>query len=171
MPSRRLISALLLPPADPAGAKPRRDLRCLARVSRHEVPKTAGKRTPVKMYDPARVSHIPVRQSVRHPSGVVYIRHIAANPGSSALRASTTGLCRSDPYRGPLPGSLLGMAYTSVSGTSCLDRCLWNGHPSDAGVLCEPISLGRASDASDSSDPSDKIAQSAELHPARVLGV
>ena len=42
---------------------------------------------------------------------------------------------------------------------------------SDAGVLCEPISLGRASDASDSSDPSDKIAQSAALHPARVLGV
>ena len=23
-------------------------------------------------------------------------------------------------------------AYTSVFGTSCLDRCLWNGHPSDA---------------------------------------
>ncbi len=22
--------------------------------------------------------------------------------------------------------------YTSVFGTSCLDRCLWNGHPSDA---------------------------------------
>ena len=39
---------------------------------------------------------------------------------------------------------------------------------SDAGVLCEPISLGRASDASDSSDPSDKTAQSAALHPLRV---
>ena len=48
----------MLPPTDPAGAKPRRDLRCLARVSRHEVPKTAGKRTPVKIYDPARVSHL-----------------------------------------------------------------------------------------------------------------
>ena len=48
----------MLPPADPAGAKPRRDHRFLARVSRHEVPKTAGKRTPVKIYDPARVSHI-----------------------------------------------------------------------------------------------------------------
>ena len=30
------------PPADPVGAKPRRDHRSLARVSRHEVPKTAG---------------------------------------------------------------------------------------------------------------------------------
>ena len=30
------------PTADPAGAKPRRDHRFLARVSRHEVPKTAG---------------------------------------------------------------------------------------------------------------------------------
>ena len=49
---------MLLPPADPAGAKPRRDHRFLDRVSRHEVPKTAGKRTPVKIYDPARVSHL-----------------------------------------------------------------------------------------------------------------
>ena len=30
------------PTADPAGAEPRRDHRSLARVSRHEVPKTAG---------------------------------------------------------------------------------------------------------------------------------
>ena len=58
----RLIPLLMLPPADPAGAKPRRDLRYLVRVSRHEVPKTAGKRTPIKIYDPARVSHSPVRQ-------------------------------------------------------------------------------------------------------------
>ena len=43
---------------DPAGAKPWRDHRCLDRVSRHEVPKTAGKRIPVKIYDPARVSHL-----------------------------------------------------------------------------------------------------------------
>ena len=49
---------MLLPPADPEGAKPRRDHRFLDRVSRHEVPKTAGKRTPVKIYDPARVSHL-----------------------------------------------------------------------------------------------------------------
>ena len=68
--SRRLIPDLLLPPDDPAGAKPRRDHRFLDRVSRHEVPKTAGKRTLIKIYDPARVSHIPVSQSVRHPSGV-----------------------------------------------------------------------------------------------------
>ena len=48
----------MLPPADPAGAEPRRDHRSIARVSRHEVPKTAGKRPPVKIYDPARVSHL-----------------------------------------------------------------------------------------------------------------
>ena len=68
--SCRLIPALLLPPADPAGAKPRRDHRFLDRVSRHEVPKTPGNDDAFKVYDPARVSHIPVSQSVRHPSGV-----------------------------------------------------------------------------------------------------
>ena len=57
-------------PADPAGAKPRRDHRFLDRVSRHEVPKTPGNDDAFKVYDPARVSHIPVSQSVRHPSGV-----------------------------------------------------------------------------------------------------
>ena len=62
------VGCLLLD--DPAGAKPRRDHRFLARKSRHEVPKTAGKKTLFKIYDPARVSHSPVRQSVRHPSGV-----------------------------------------------------------------------------------------------------
>ena len=60
---------MLLPPADPAGAKPRRDHRFLDRVSRHEVPKTP-ENDAFKVYDPARVSHIPVSQSVRHPSGV-----------------------------------------------------------------------------------------------------
>jgi len=64
------LPALLLPPADPAGAKPRRDHRFLDRVSRHVVPKTPGNDDAFKVYDPARVSHIPVRQSVRHPSGV-----------------------------------------------------------------------------------------------------
>ena len=39
---RREIPLLMHPTADPAGAKPRRDHRFLARVSRHEVPKTAG---------------------------------------------------------------------------------------------------------------------------------
>ena len=68
--SPRLIPALLLPPADPAGAKPRRNHRFLDRVSRHEVPKTPGRDDAYKVYDPARVSHLPVRQSVRHPSGV-----------------------------------------------------------------------------------------------------
>ena len=37
------------------------------------------------------------RQRERHPIGVVYIRRIAGNPGSSALRASTAGLKSDDP--------------------------------------------------------------------------
>ena len=36
------IPLLMHPTADPAGAEPRRDHRSLARMSRHEVPKTAG---------------------------------------------------------------------------------------------------------------------------------
>ena len=40
-------------------------------MSRHEVPKTAGNDDAFKIYDPARVSHLPVSQSVRRPSGVV----------------------------------------------------------------------------------------------------
>ena len=64
------LPVLLLPHADPAGAKPRRDHRFLDRVSRHVVPKTPGIDDAFKVYDPARVSHIPVSQSVRHPSGV-----------------------------------------------------------------------------------------------------
>ena len=64
MHSRRLIPPLMLPPTDPAGAKPRRDHRFLDRVSKHEGPKTSG-----KIYDPARASHIPVIQCDT-PSGV-----------------------------------------------------------------------------------------------------
>ena len=55
--SCRLIPAMLLPPADPAGAKPRRDHRSIARMSRHEVPKTPGNDDAFRVYDPARVSH------------------------------------------------------------------------------------------------------------------
>ena len=66
-----VILSDMLPPVDPAGAKPRRDHRFLARMSRHEVPKTAGNDDAFKVNDPARVSHLPVRQSVRHPGGVV----------------------------------------------------------------------------------------------------
>ena len=40
------------------------------------------------------------------------------------------------PSRRPLAGSRhIASAYTSVVGTSCLDRCLWSGHPTDAGGL------------------------------------
>ena len=98
--SPRLIPALLLPPADPAGAKPRRDHRFLDRVSRHEVPKTPGKRIPREIYDPARVSHLPVCQSVRHPSGVVGLGGSVGNPESSGLRPSTSGLKNEHPCRG-----------------------------------------------------------------------
>ena len=49
---------------------PDRGARFLDRVSRYEVPKTSGNDGAFKVYDPARVSHIPVSQSVRHPSGV-----------------------------------------------------------------------------------------------------
>ena len=35
------------------------------------MPKTAGKGCLLLTYDPDRVSHLPVRQSVRHPTGVV----------------------------------------------------------------------------------------------------
>ena len=66
-----VILSDMLPPVDPAGAKPRWDHRFLACVSRHEVPKTAGNDDAFKVYDPARVSHLLVRQSVRHPGGVV----------------------------------------------------------------------------------------------------
>ena len=91
----------LLPPADPEGAQPWRDHRCLARWSRHEVPKTPGKKTFFKMHDPARVSHLPVRQSVRHPSGVAGIEP-HRNPESSGLRPSTSGLKNGHPCRGAL---------------------------------------------------------------------
>ena len=67
--------------------------------SRHEVPKTPGKKTIFKMHDPARVSHLPVRQSVRHPSGVAGIEP-HRNPESSGLRPSTSGLKNGHPCRG-----------------------------------------------------------------------
>ena len=88
-----------IPPADPAGAQPRRDHRCLARVSRHEVAKTPGRKTHFRIYDPARVSHSPVRQSVRHPSGVAGIEP-HRNPESSGSRPSTAGLKNGHPCRG-----------------------------------------------------------------------
>ena len=44
----RLIPLLMLPHADPAGAKPRRDHRSLAHMSRHEVPMTVGEDDPGK---------------------------------------------------------------------------------------------------------------------------
>ena len=90
-----------IPPADPAGAQPRRDHRFLDRVSSHEVAKTPGRKTLIKMHDPDRVSHSPVRQSVRHPSGVAGIEP-HRNPESSGLRPSTSGLKNGHPCRGAL---------------------------------------------------------------------
>ena len=51
------------------------------------------------MHDPDRVSHSPVRQSVRHPSGVAGIEP-HRNPESSGLRPSTSGLKNGHPCRG-----------------------------------------------------------------------
>ena len=89
----------VIPSVDPAGAKPRRDHRFLDRVSRHEVPKTPEKNTSVKIDDPARVSHLPVRQSVRHPSGVV---GSFAMPDPRVVGATPLdpGLKSGHPYRG-----------------------------------------------------------------------
>ena len=78
------IPAETIPPSDPAGAQPWRDHRTLARVSRHEVPMTPGIETHNKVYDPARVSHSPVRHSVRHPGGVAGIFPRRSIPGSSS---------------------------------------------------------------------------------------
>ena len=52
--------------------------------------------------DPARVSHWLPNRKVRHPIGVVYSKIGPRFPGSSALRASTTGLKSDDPS-GALP--------------------------------------------------------------------
>ena len=52
------ISLLTHTSGDPAGAKPRRDHRSLARMSRGAAPKTPGKKSLGMMYDPARVSHL-----------------------------------------------------------------------------------------------------------------
>ena len=65
------------------------------------MPKTPGKKTLFKMHDPARVSHLPVRQSVRHPGGVAGIEP-HRNPESSGLRPSTSGLKNGHPCRGAL---------------------------------------------------------------------
>ena len=63
------------------------------------MPKTPGKTTSGMISDPARVSHLPVRQSVRHPSGVAGIEP-HRNPESSGLRPSTSGLNNEHPCRG-----------------------------------------------------------------------
>ena len=47
--------------------------------------KTPGKKTFFKMHDPARVSHLPVRQSVRHPGGV---EGLLAMPGPRVFGAT-----------------------------------------------------------------------------------
>ena len=58
--------------------------------------KIPGKKTLFKIHDPVRVSHLPVRQSVRHPNGVAGIEP-HRNPESSGLRPSTSGLKNGHP--------------------------------------------------------------------------
>ena len=83
---------------------PDRGAQCLARVSRRgaspdEDPGIARwEKSPTT---PPGCRTIKLARGVRHPDGVVYIRHIAGNPGSSALRASTPGLKADDPSGAP----------------------------------------------------------------------
>ena len=127
--SCRLIPALLLPHADPAGAKPRRDHRFLDRVSRHEVPKTPGNDDAFKVYDPARVSHIPVSQSVRHPSGVAGSlatpdpRVVGATPLDPGLKSGHP--CRGDSFT-TLYNELNGFCTTQMR-HPCLSTILYHG--------------------------------------------
>ena len=93
-----------LPPADPAGAKPRRDHRLLARWSRHEVPMTPGNDDAYKVYDPDRVSHRQPNLLSTTPSGVVGISPHRAIPGSSSGLAPL--LDTRAKHRAPLRGAL-----------------------------------------------------------------
>ena len=63
------------------------------------MPKTPGKNDAFKIYDPARASHIPVSQSVRHPSGVA---GSFAMPDPRVVGATPLdpGLKSGHPYRG-----------------------------------------------------------------------
>ena len=88
--------------APPAGARsigighPRSGDRCIANPPYPRRPREST----ALFYplDPDRASlAIESYWRERHPIGVVYIRRIAGDPGSSALRASTPGLCRKDP--------------------------------------------------------------------------
>ena len=79
--------------------------------------------------------------SVRHPKGA---RSIGIGHPRSGDRCTKT-LLSPRPLVGrradtPLSATRKGSwhnayDYTSVVGTSCLDRCLWSGHPSDAAYL------------------------------------
>ena len=57
---------------------------------------TPGKHSPLLI--PSTPVGVEGMRRGRHPIGLVYIRQIAGNPGSSALRASSPVLCRTDPY-------------------------------------------------------------------------
>ena len=80
--------------------------------------------------------------SVRHPKGA---RSIGIGHPRSGDRCTKTLPYPHDPLWvaeqiPPLSATRKGSwhnayDYTSVFGTSCLDRCLWSGHPSDAAYL------------------------------------
>ena len=73
---------------------------------------------------------------MRHPKGA---RSIGIGHPRSGDRCTETRPYPLDPLRvaeqkSSFPATRKGSrpnayAYTSVFGTSCLDRCLWNGHP------------------------------------------
>ena len=107
----------------PGGEAPRRGAFCLARVSRRgaspdEDPGIArGGKSPRPRQGVARNGN---RQRERHPVGVVSIRRITGDPGSSALRASTPGLCRRHPCRGAVPPQRVRLRWMDFPGES---RC------------------------------------------------
>ncbi len=112
--SRHLIPLSILPPADPAGAEPRRDHRSIARISRHDVPRAAeGNASPYDL--PARVSHYPskavintdenvygpTKDPARSQNHLVYTHLIICNHYPTLLSGSVglAGICRTFMYR------------------------------------------------------------------------
>ena len=89
------------PPTDPAGAKPRRDHRRLARVSRHEVPKTPGYLCYVLYIRPRQgVAPSDDRHYERRPCGVEGMNKAMISRGRRGYAPPTTGLRKTHPYRG-----------------------------------------------------------------------
>ena len=79
--------------------------------------KTLGNNDPFKVYDPARVSHIPVNQSVRHPNGVAGLLAMS-DPWVVGATPLDPGLKSGHPCRGAsfttLHNELIGFCATHM---------------------------------------------------------